>query len=197
MINNNIKINNLTPKLPIAGVLPSDNNVEFIGVRKTKQVIWMQNGCSHYFSDLPIQYFNLLKRAYLKDHKAQRFLIQVTDDLSRQIELFTYYMYGELDTTPDIQNGVLSTSENFRDTKNCPSLLWNSKNINIGNHILTPRQIVIIDLMAKGLADKQIADAIGIAHKTLDNHKQTLFKALNVHSKFDILKLSFQHKIVA
>ncbi|MFV9552053.1 response regulator transcription factor [Algibacter sp. PT7-4] len=194
---NKSKINNSNPKLPIAGVLPSDNNVEFIGVRTTKQVIWMQNGCSHYFSDLPLKYFNLLKRAYLKDHKAQRFLSRVTDHLPRQIELFTYYMYGELDATPDISNNVLQPSENFRHKTNCPSLLWSTKTINIGKHILTPRQIVIIDLMAKGLADKQIACVLGIAHKTLDNHKQKLFKDLGVTSKYDVLKLSFQYKIVA
>lgn len=194
---NNSEITNFNHYPQIAGMNPGDNSIEFQGVRKTKQVLWMQNGSNHYFCDLPIEHYTLLKNAYLKDHKAVSFLSGVTDHLNQQVELYTYYMYGEVDSTPDIKNGKLAPSENFRDTNDCPSLLWESKNINIGSHILTPRQLVIIDLMAKGMADKQIADALGIAHKTLDNHKQKMFKDLGVQSKYDILKLSFQHKIVA
>ena len=194
---NNSEITNFSPYPQIAGVMPNDSNIEFIGIRKTKQVLWMQNGSNHYFCDLPIEHYTLLKNAYLKDHKAVRFLSGVTDHINQQVELYTYYMYGEVDSTPDISNGKLAPSENFRDTRNCPSLLWNSKNINIGSHILTPRQLLIIDLMHKGLTDKQIAVALGIAHKTIDNHKQKLFKALNVPSKYDVLILAFQYKIIA
>lgn len=194
---NKSKIKHLKRLLQIAGVLPSDNNLEFVGIRKSKQVIWLQNGCSHYFADLPLQYFQLLKTAYLKDHKAQRFLKRVTDNFARQIELFTYYNWGDCDHTPDIVNGELQAPENFRDTQNCPSLLWNSKFINIGQHILTPRQLVIIDLWHTGLKDAAAAATLGISPKTLDNHKQKLFKALNVQSKYDVLTLAFQHKIVA
>lgn len=186
---------NKTPQ--IAGMLPGDSNIEFGGIRETKQVLWLQNGTNHYFNDLPMVYFNMLKSAYLKDHKAVRFLESVTDSLRRQVELYTYYRYGDLDSTPDIMNGQLMPSENFRDKRNCPSLLWASKNINIGNHVLTPRQLVIIDLVGNDLPDKAIADAIGISHKTLDFHKSNLYKALGVTTKTALLKLAIQHKIIA
>ena len=194
---NNSKIKHLKRPLQIAGLLPGDNNLEFVGIRKSKQVLWLQNGSSHYFTDLPLQYFTLLKNTYLKDHKAQRFLTRVTDNLPRQIELFTYYNWGACDGTPDIKNGELQPVENFRHKPNCPSLLWESKYINIGTHILTPRQLVIIDLWHKGLKDSAVAVTLKISPKTLDNHKQKLFKALNVHSKYDVLILAFQSKIVA
>ena len=186
------------PNPQIAGLMPNDSGIEFGAFPKTKQVYWLQNGCNHYFSDLPIQHYNLLKNAYLKDHKAVRFLSGVTDHLARQVELFTYYMYGALDATPDIDKfGNLAASENFRDTRNCPSLFWNSKNINIGSHILTPRQLVIIDLIGNNLPDKAIASFLGVSHKTLDFHKHKLFKAVGVFTKMELLKLSMQYKIVA
>lgn len=197
MINNRCKTKDFNSNLQVAGVFPGDANIEFVGVRKTKKVLWMQNGCTRYFSDLPMKYFTLLKAAYQKDHQAQRFLKDVTPDLSKQVELFTYYMWGDLDTTPDIIDGQLMPCENFRDKANCPSLLWNSKNINIGNHILTPRQLVIIDLMAKDMPDKAIASSMSISPKTLDNHKQQLFKSLGVNTKYAVLKLCFQYKIIA
>jgi DNA-binding CsgD family transcriptional regulator len=197
MINNG-EFTNIKSFLQIAGMHPGDNSIEFQGIRKTKQVLWMQNGNNHYFNDLPLEHFNLLKNKYLKDHKAVRYLTQVTDHLSRQVELFTYYLYGDVDSTPDISSdGVLSESENFRDKPNCPSLLWNSKNLNIGNHILTPRQRVIIDLIGNNLPDKAIASILGISHKTLDFHKYKLYKAVGVSNKLDLLRLSMKFKIVA
>ena len=194
---NKSEITNFNPNPQIAGVMPYDSNIEFIGIRKSKQVLWMQNGSNHYFCDLPSEYFNVLKRAYLKDHKAIRFLSGVTDHLSRQVELYTYYMYGEVDATPDLSNGKLSSSENFRDTRNCPSLLWNSKNINIGSHILTPRQLIIVDLIGANLPDKAIASVLGVSHKTLDFHKSKLFKAVGVTTKLELLKLAMKYKIIA
>lgn len=192
------KTTTLSPYLQVAGMHPGDNSIEFQGIRKTKQVLWMQNGSNHYFSDLPIEHFNLLKSKYLKDHKAVRFLSEVSDHLARQVELYTYYMYGDVDGTPDISSdGVLAESENFRDIENCPSLLWNSKNLNIGAHILTPRQIVIIDLIGNNLPDKAIASRLGVSHSTYDFHKSKLFKAIGVTSKVELLKLSMKHKIVA
>lgn len=195
---NNSEITNFSPNPKIAGLMPYDSNIEFVGIRKTKQVLWLQNGSNHYFSDLPVEHYNLLKTSYLKDHKARRFLEAVSDHLPRQVELYTYYMYGEVDGTPDISNGKLSESENFRDTRNCPSLLWNSKNINIGSHVLTSKQLVIIDFMLiQDLPDKAIASALGISHKTLDFHKHKLYKAVGVSTKMELLKLSMKYKIVA
>lgn len=194
---NNSKITTISKNRQIAGVMPHDSNIEFVGVRKKKQVLWLQNGNNHYFSDLPFQYFKLLREAYLKDKKACLFLSNITDNLNRQIELYTYYMYGELDCTPDIENGNLSASENFRDTANCPSLLWNSKNINIHDHILTPRQLVIIDLIGNDLPDKAIASSLEISIKTLDYHKRVLFEAVGVQTKTALLKLAIQHKIIS
>lgn len=180
----------------IAGMMPNDNGVEFIGVRQTKQVIWLQNGNSHYFSDLPYDYYMLLKDAYTNDDKAVAFLSSVTADLNRQIELYTYYMYGAIDATPDIVDGKLSHCENFRDKRDCPSLHWNSKSLKIGEHTLTPRQIVIIDLISNDIPDKAIADTLCVTHSTLDFHKRNLYQAIGVSSKIGLFKLCVKHKII-
>ncbi len=190
------KTTNFPANRQIAGVMPFDSNIEFIGNRKSKTVLWLQNGSAHYFMDLPVKYFMLLKRKYLSDPKAQEFLSQITDDFNRQVELFTYYLYGDLDNTPDIENGQLAESENFRDCENCPSLIWNSKNITIGHFILKPKHIMIIDLIAKDLPDKAIAGIMKISIKTLDYHKEVLFRTLNVHSKVALLKLAIQYRII-
>ena len=193
---NSIKTNNFNQTMPIAGVLPSDSNIEFVGIRSTKEVLWLQHGCNHYFKDLPQTHFKLLKSAYLKDTKAVLFLSSITDSIERQVELYTYYMYGEVDGTADIMDGKLSDSENFRDNQNCPSLLWNSKNINIGKHVLTDRQVFIIDCIAQDLPDKAIADLMGITPSTLDSHKSKLYKSVGVQTKAALIVTAFNHRII-
>ena len=197
MINND-KTTNFSPIPQIAGLMPNDSTIEFIGNRRTKQVMWMQNGCNHYFTDIPLEYFLLLKKAYLRDPKAVWFLSSVTPHLNQQVELYTYYLYGEIDSTPDIKNGKLSASENFRHSRNCPSLLWNSKNINIRSHILTPRQLIIIDsILIQNLPDKAIAAVLGISITTLDFHKAKLLKAVGVTNKMELQKLALKYKVIA
>ena len=186
--------NTLTPQ--IAGLFPADDSIEFAGVRDTKKVLWLQNGSTHYFKDLPFKYFNLVKQAYLKDHKAMEFISKIHEHISDQVELYCYYMYGDLDSTPDIKNGQLADSENFRDKQNCPSLLWNSKNITIDTYILTPRDLLMIDLMAKDYKDAVIAEAVGVSHSYYDQLKRNLFKYTNTETKTSLVLKAKDQKVI-
>lgn len=193
---NNFKITKINTVLQFAGLLPNDNNIEFFGLRKNKKVLWLRNGNTRYFKDLPIKVFNILKNAYLQDSIAFNILSHATKCIKQQIEFYTYYNWGDLDSTPDIKNGKLSPSENFRDTLDCKSLDFESKNINIGNHILTKRQLKIIDLIAQDLPDKAIKVELNIEQQTLDYHKSKLFKAVGVTNKTALLKKCLDHKVI-
>ena len=105
-------------------------------------------------------------------------------------------MYGEVDGTPDISNGKLSESENFRSKRDCPSLLWNKKYINIEDYILSKRELMMIDLMADGYPDKSICDAIGISHSYYDELKRKLFKSTNTDSKPSLLLKAKIYKVI-
>lgn len=48
---------------------------------------------------------------------------------------------------------------------------------------LSPRQKEVAALIAAGLADKQIANALGISEGTLDVHKSAIFRRLGVHCR--------------
>ena len=49
--------------------------------------------------------------------------------------------------------------------------------------LLTGRQRSLIELMAQGLANGQIADALGLSEKTVRNHISSIFDKLNVESR--------------
>lgn len=193
---NTAKITNFKRRLQIAGLFPGDKTIEFVANRKTKKVFWMQNGTTRYFTTLPISHFNTVKKAYLKDHKAVEFISTIHEHITDQVELYTYYMFGDLDSTPDIENGKLSRSENFRDSENCPSLLWESKQMTIDNYILTPRDLVMIDMMAQDYKDAVIAQAIGICHSHFDTVKRNLFTHTNTQTKTALMLKAQAQKVI-
>lgn len=189
-----------TPQALAAGLALNDNNIEFVGSKDTKTVIWLRNGNAHAFKNLPGEIYSKLKAAYLSDPEAvkafQIFYPNMVDE-TRQVELYTYYVYGDLDSKPDIINGELQPSENFRDTEDCISLAFNSKNIDFMGIPLKIRQIKMIDAWSKGIPDKTIAsDILEIALTTYDFHKSKLFKLLQAESKPEAVSIAYKHHIL-
>jgi DNA-binding CsgD family transcriptional regulator len=182
-----------------AGLMANDHNIEFVGNTQDKTVIWMQRGNSHPFKNLPSNIYKSLEELFLTDHQAVKFLCSnygtIAHDLKRLTELYTYYMYGQLDSTPDVIQGQLQSPENFREQNNCPSLQFSNKYIDINGVHLSPRDIIIIDDMIEGSPDKLIAHNLGIAHSTFDFHKRNLFKKLNIQSKTQLIIQCFKNKV--
>lgn len=52
---------------------------------------------------------------------------------------------------------------------------------------ITPRQQDIANLVSKGLTNQQIADHLNVSIFTVKNHKQTLFKKMNVKSSLELV----------
>ena len=194
MINKD-KFTEKRPPTQVAGLLPEDSNIEFYAVTENKRVVWLQNGRTLDWHYLPEWIFKLCKNQYKKDIKAVEDLSQITTNLNRQVELYVYYLYGDLDCTADILNGQLTASENFRETKNDASLSWNYKHITMGEAILTQRDIQIIDMILENLPDKAIASKMNIAHSTFDFHKRNLFKRANVGNKQELIIAAFNHHV--
>jgi len=166
-----------------AGLQPKDTNIEFIGITPTKEVIWLQNGTSHYFKDLPLHVFRKLTELYLSDAPAVLHISTISKKLVRQVELYTYYLFGGIDNIPDYRNGILSTSENFTENEHCISRTFANKIFSINGNVLNQRDLTIINLIKKDTPDKVIADNLGISMSTLDFHKRNLFKKANVLTK--------------
>lgn len=187
-----------TQDLP-AGISPSDHNIEFVGVKHNKSVLWFQNGSSNRWEHLPEPIYDACEELFLTDQTAVAFLTkeynEVADDLNRLVELYIYYLYHDLDSKPDVVNGVLQTCENFREAKDCPSLNFTNKYIDIDGLVLTKRDLQILDDIIEGLPDKMIAHRLGIKIGTFDFHKKNLFKKFNVDSKVSLAVKTLKHNI--
>ena len=182
----------------IAGMdLRNHNDIEFFGIKKNKTVQFLQGGHVHYFGELPPKFFVLLQNRYNQDRGAREYFEGLDISPVRKIELYTYYLFGDLDHRPDIVNGELRECENFRDTFDCPSLSFDFKSIKLNGAKLNKRDLLIIELSAQGCTDEAIAQELHIKLPTLDCHKKTLFTKTGTDCKLDLVSKSYKQRVIA
>ena len=65
-----------------------------------------------------------------------------------------------------------------------------------GWDILTHRQRQIITLIAEGKTNSEIADVLSLSIKTVENHRSTLMKKLDVHNASELTAYAIKHGLV-
>jgi DNA-binding CsgD family transcriptional regulator len=190
--------NNSTIQTLPAGMSPDDSDIEFVGLPKTHSVLWFQFGKPHNWAQLPTNLYKSCEELYLTDTEAVKTLPKYfkTNNINRLVEIYIYYMYGGCDNTPDVIKGVLQPCENFRETKDCLSLQFSNKHIDIEGIHLSQRDLKILDMSMDNLPDKLIADRLGISHSTFDFHKKNLFKKLGCDSKVSLVIKGLKNHIL-
>ena len=61
---------------------------------------------------------------------------------------------------------------------------------------LTPRELEVLRLLACGVRDAEISEALGIKHTTVRNHIEPILGKLGVHSRLQAVVFAAQHRLV-
>jgi DNA-binding NarL/FixJ family response regulator len=61
---------------------------------------------------------------------------------------------------------------------------------------LSPREREIIQLLAEGKSNNQVADALYISAKTVETHRAHIMEKLDLHSITDLVRYAIRNKIV-
>ena len=61
---------------------------------------------------------------------------------------------------------------------------------------LTPRENEVLQLIAEGNANKQIAEILCISIKTVQAHRSNLMNKLDLHDRSELIKYAIQKKII-
>lgn len=62
--------------------------------------------------------------------------------------------------------------------------------------VLSEREIDVLRLVVEGKTAKEIADALFISSRTVENYKNNMLKKLGLHRTSDLIKYAIQNKIV-
>lgn len=62
--------------------------------------------------------------------------------------------------------------------------------------VLTAREREIVQLLAEGRSNKEVAVALGVSVKTVDAHRANLMHKLNLHSVTDLVRYAVRNQII-
>ena len=65
-----------------------------------------------------------------------------------------------------------------------------------GENILTPREREVLQLIAEGYTNKQIAEILCLSVKTIQAHRANLMQKLDLHDRGELIKYAIQKKII-
>lgn len=66
----------------------------------------------------------------------------------------------------------------------------------MGHNLLTSREVEVLQLIAEGNANKQIASALGISIKTVEKHRQSLMERLSIHNTAGLTRYAISSGVV-
>lgn len=63
-------------------------------------------------------------------------------------------------------------------------------------NVLTTRERQILSQVASGATNREIADRLGVSHKTIDNHRTNIMRKLGVHSVAELLSYALREGLL-
>lgn len=63
-------------------------------------------------------------------------------------------------------------------------------------NILNEREMDILRLVAEGKTAKEMAEVLFLSRRTIENYKNSILKKLNLHKTSDLIKYSFENKVL-
>ena len=61
---------------------------------------------------------------------------------------------------------------------------------------LTPREIDVLRLLAKGYTNRQSGDVLGLSMRTVEGHRSNLLSKLNLHSRVELTSFAEEHGLL-
>ena len=71
-----------------------------------------------------------------------------------------------------------------------------AKIIDVSHETLTPREQEVMGLLAEGFSTKQIAEKLFISHRTVENHRSSIMRKLDLHSNLELVRYAAKHDLI-
>jgi two-component system response regulator NreC len=132
---------------------------------------------AHETDDLIRDAFEAGVKSFIFKTEAHTFLVEAIESLSRHKPFFTTKV-SEI-----LFSNILNRSEGTRDTAD-------------PGQRLSPREREIVQLLAEGKSNKEVADALGISVRTAETHRASILRKLNLDSVAALVRYAIRNKII-
>ena len=62
---------------------------------------------------------------------------------------------------------------------------------------LTPREREVLVLVAEGHTNREVAELLGISHKTVDYHRTNVMRKLDVHNRTELTRYAIRRGLMS
>lgn len=114
------------------------------------------------------------------------------------IEKYAYCLWGAADACADFTaDGALQKPDNFLcNIDNCTCSTWDHKKMKYQGHVISGRELQLLQLLTTDYKDEFIASKMNITRSTVNSHKKNLFIKFNVQSTPALLHIAAVAKIL-
>jgi DNA-binding NarL/FixJ family response regulator len=166
----------LKPQVAILDIgMPELNGIEAArAIKKASPRTEILIFTMHDTEQLVYEVLNAGALGYVLKSDASRHLINAVEALAQHKPFFTS------DVAATILNGYLK----------------NAGSEALPSSALTPREREVIQLLAEGKSNKEVADALGISVKTAETHRAAIMRKLELDSVADLVRYAIRNDII-
>lgn len=132
---------------------------------------------AHESDDLIRNAFEAGVKSFIFKSEAHHFLVEAIESLSKRKPFFTAKV-SEI-----LFSNILSRAEGHRDATE-------------PRQRLSAREREIVQLIAEGKSNKEVAGALGISVRTAENHRASVMRKLNLDSVADLVRYAIRNKLI-
>jgi DNA-binding NarL/FixJ family response regulator len=168
-------VEELKPELVVADIsMPALNGIDATRqIRKTNAATWIILVTMHPDATLASDAFEAGASAFVLKHGSGRELLTAVRAVRR----------GKTYVTPRLEGELLTPSAHREKTKPF---------VAIG-----PRAREVLQLLAEGMAMKEVAAALGVSVRTVEFHKYSSMRKLGIQSNAELVQYAMRHGLVA
>ena len=174
-----------------------DKTIE-IWVDARGEVYIQKDGDKHTLDKIDSKTKTILKSDFFNNPSARACLDMMglyTED--EQLKKYLACRYGNFDSIPDFSNNG-SAMPDYYNCGNRGLCKFEGKlcdKVRVKNGYITHQEIQIIRLISEDLADKEVANMLGISINTVTTHVQNILKKLEVHGRVGICRFAIEHNL--
>ena len=166
----------------------TDNNIEFFA--KDGELYSLQDGTRYRYPELPESHIDFLSNMLMDDTSAQDTMTGIP--VANRIKIYGICRFGGCNFTPDAsdEGDCIDMHEYYECGIRgvCPFEGKRCKDIVMPAGVLTSHMLKMMLLVTAGLINKEIADKLSIAKKTVDNTLVTITSRIGGRNRADIVR---------